>query len=253
MEEYVHALLSLIVLSILYKRMIDREVPSPIGWLQALLPVGLGGVSLPLSFSFFLAVSTAIVKFDLTSFPLPPFLKSVRAGFFMAGLPEETAKLIAILVSLLFLHKKVRNLYEYLLIGIGVGFGFTVFEEFLYGSNLMRLPLLAMHGIYSGIMSYHLGLSVYHKKTQQGPVAIHVILALVLPMLMHSLYDACTAFNTMLFAEGELVDTGIMVGIAGVAITFVVQVWILLKIKKDAEKLCSISFQPQTTTDSPAA
>lgn len=104
MEEYVHALLSLVVLAVLYKRMIDREIPSPVGLTQALVPVGLGGLSLLLSFYLFLGVSTLIVKVNLTAFPLPPFLKSVRAAFLLAGLPEEVAKLIAILVSLLFLR-----------------------------------------------------------------------------------------------------------------------------------------------------
>lgn len=242
MEEYIHAILSLIVLSILYKRMIDREVPSPIGWLQALLPVGLGGVSLPLSFSFFMGIAYAINKFDLTSFPLPPFLKSVRAAFLMAGLPEEAAKLIAVLASLLLLRKKMRNVYEYVLMGTAVGFGFTVFEEFLYGSNPMRLPLLALHGVFNAIMGYYLGMAAYHKKTQQGSPVVDVILAIVLPILLHTLYDACTASNTMLFAEGELQDTGIIVGIVGMVVTFVVQVYALLKIKKDTAKLCDLSL-----------
>ena len=47
--------------------------------------------------------------------------------------------------------------------GTAVGFGFTVFEEFLYGSNLMHLPLLALHGVLSGVMGYYLGLAACHE------------------------------------------------------------------------------------------
>ena len=87
----------------------------------------------------------------------------MRAAFLLADLPEEVAKLIAILVSLLFLRERTRNVYEYALVGTAVGFGFTVFEEFLYGSNLMRLPLLALHGVFSGVMGYYFGLAACHE------------------------------------------------------------------------------------------
>ena len=45
-------LLSLIVLTILYRRMIARDVPETIGRKQALVPVLLGFVSLPLALIF---------------------------------------------------------------------------------------------------------------------------------------------------------------------------------------------------------
>lgn len=44
--------ISLIVLGILYRRMIARGVPEPIGRMQAVVPVLLGFVSAPLSFIF---------------------------------------------------------------------------------------------------------------------------------------------------------------------------------------------------------
>ena len=43
-------LISLVVLTFLYRRMIARDVPEPIGRKQAIVPVLLGLVSLPLSF-----------------------------------------------------------------------------------------------------------------------------------------------------------------------------------------------------------
>lgn len=243
MEESLHAVVALIVLTIIYKRMIDRRVQGPIGWLQALLPVGLGGVSLPLSFTFFLGVGVLINQIDLGSYPLPPFLKSVRAGFFLAGLPEELAKGIAILVALLFLRKKLTSVYDYILMGMAVGFGFTVFEEFLYGANPMRLPLIALHGVFSGTFAYFLGMAAYHKKTQQGSVVIDVILGIVLPILMHSLYDGCTVSNTMLYSDDPKVqDLGIIIGIVGMVVSVIVQVYVLLKIKKDSEKLCGMAL-----------
>lgn len=49
-------------------------------------------------------------------------------------------------------REKIKNVYEYVLIGAAVGFGFTLFEEFCYGfdqdiTTLGRLFTVAAHMI----------------------------------------------------------------------------------------------------------
>ena len=50
----VHLAISIIVLGFLYRRMIIRETPGQIGKAQAVVPVFLGVISLPISFAFFI-------------------------------------------------------------------------------------------------------------------------------------------------------------------------------------------------------
>ena len=55
---------------------------------------------------------------------------------------------------------KPRNVYEHMVAGAGIGFGFTLLEEFAYGtglSSLTRIPLVAMHVVFGIIMARHLG------------------------------------------------------------------------------------------------
>lgn len=86
-------------------------------------------------------------------------LRSLVSSFFSAGLPEEIGKLIFILICITIF--KPKNVYEYLLTGFGVGMGFTIFEEFLYGSNLVavvvRLFILTFHAILGSIIASHIG------------------------------------------------------------------------------------------------
>ena len=62
-------------------------------------------------------------------------IRSVIAAFISAGLPEEITKFLMILLTLRIFRGRVRNVYEYILAGAAVGFGFTLLEEFLYGSS----------------------------------------------------------------------------------------------------------------------
>ena len=44
-------------------------------------------------------------------------MRSFYSAFFSAGLPEEAAKLIMIVITLVVFRSKVKNVYEYCLIG----------------------------------------------------------------------------------------------------------------------------------------
>ena len=246
-------LLSLIVLTILYRRMIARDVPEAIGRKQALVPVLLGFVSLPLALIFtFACVGSLIHAVDYTPTDYPLLAQSIISAFLFAGLTEELAKFLMIAAAFKLFRSTVRNVYEYMLIGAAVGFGFTLPEEFLYGSDLitflLRLDFIAGHLVFGLIMTYYLGLAEHKKITTQGSSAKEYLFALLIPILLHTLYDACTANNKFLSHNDENMQSiGIIIGLVWSLAAFVVQIMILLKYKKNAEKLCSLRLLPEAS------
>ena len=221
-------IVSLIILGFFYSKMIKREVPSPIGKAQAIAPIFGGLISLLLSFAFFLSIAIVCSKFGYSIKDKVDILASLISAFLVAGLPEEIAKLLMILLSLWIFRKKIRNVYEYMLIGAGVGFGFTLFEEFLYGSNgisimIARVIIIAMHMFLGIIMAKHLGIAKYNKITGKGNVAKEYALALIIPIT---------------------IMIGIILGIIAVIAFFIIQIKILIDFKKDTEKYCTMEFIP---------
>ena len=246
---FIQFIVSLIILGFIYSKMIKREVPSPIGKAQAIAPIFGGLISLLLSFAFFLSIAIVCSKFGYSIKDKVDVLSSLISAFLVAGLPEEIAKLLMILLSLWIFRKKIRNVYEYMLIGAGVGFGFTLFEEFLYGSNgismIARVIIIAMHMFLGIIMAKHLGIAKYNKITGKGNVAKEYALALIIPIALHTIYDACTACNYLLKSKDDnTIMIGIILGIIAVIAFFIIQIKILIDFKKDTEKYCTMEFIP---------
>ena len=244
-------LISLVVLTFLYRRMIARDVPEPIGRKQAIVPVLLGLFSLPLSFIFTLFCVGSLINtvgYAPADYPLP--VQSVMSAFLAAGLTEELAKFLMIVASFKLFRNTVRNVYEYMLIGAAVGFGFTLPEEALYGSDLisflLRMDFIAGHLVFGIVMTYYLGMAAHKKVTNQGSSSKEYLFALLIPILMHTLYDACTANNKFLYHENEDMQMiGAVIGLVGALAAFVIQIVILLKYKKNAGKLCSLRLIPE--------
>ena len=244
-------LISLIILTFLYRRMIARDIPEPIGRKQAIIPILLGFVSLPLSLFFTLGgVGILMDIFDYAPTDGSLLAQSILSAFLFAGLTEELGKFLMIMVAFMIYRNSVKNVYEYMLLGAAVGFGFTLPEEALYGSDLitclLRLDFFAGHLIFGIIMAYYLGMAEHKKITKQGSPAKDYLFALLLPILMHTLYDACTANNKFLYHEDVNMQLiGLAVGIVGALAAFIVQILILLKCKKNAERLCSLRLLPE--------
>ena len=131
----IQLVLALIILGLLYRNMIRSEVPESISKSQAVVPVVLGVISVPASFLLFLIFGSLLVAAGYSKNKVPMAVSSVIGAFFAAGFPEEIAKLVMIAITILIFRSKIRNVHEYILIGAGVGFGFTLLEEFLYGSE----------------------------------------------------------------------------------------------------------------------
>lgn len=243
----IQLILALIILGFIYRWMIRNEIPEPISKPQAAVPVVLGVLSVPVSFLIVLLFGTLLLKIGYSKTEVPMVVRSVVAAFFAAGLPEEIAKLVMIAITVLIFRSKIRNVYEYILIGAAVGLGFTLFEEFMYGSEgamaIFRMVDIAAHMIFDIIMAKHLGLARYNKITGKGPVTSEYIKALAFPVLIHTALDACSGTNAFLASEEDLmVLIGIISGIAAVTVMFVVQIVVLKRLKENAGKYSEMVF-----------
>lgn len=245
---FVQLAIALIVLGILYSRMIRRETPDMIGKMQAVVPVILGAASVVLSFLLFLGIGFLLDKAGFSTKQLPALIRSVTAAFISAGLPEEITKFLMILLTLLIFRGRIRNVYEYILIGAAVGFGFTLLEEFFYGSDagltaIARLITVASHMVFGIIMARHLGLAKYNRIKGSGSVAGEYALALLVPILLHTLYDAGTATNAFMNSGNEDEELiGIVIALAVTVALFILQIAVLVRLKRNTEKYCGMVF-----------
>ena len=245
----VQLVISLIVLGFLYTRMIRRETPDTIAKTQAVVPVILGAASTVLSFLLFLAIGFVLDKVGFSTQNLPDFIRSVTAAFISAGLPEEITKFLMILLTLLIFRRRIRNVYEYILIGAAVGFGFTLLEEFLYGSAagitaIARLITVASHMVFGIIMAKHLGTAKYNRIKGSGSVTGEYALALLVPILLHTLYDAGTATNAFMNSGNEDEELiGIAFALIVTVVLFILQIVVLVKLKRNSEKYCRMAIR----------
>lgn len=150
-----------------------------------------------------------------------------------------------LIITLIFFRKKVKNLYEYILIGAAVGIGFTIVEDIIYADGqvvtiVFRLIMVAGHMTLNMIMAEFLGRARFNTIYKEGPRGIYYILAFLIPVGIHTLYDMGTAFNKPVFS-GDTV-TGAFLAAAGILIMVVAQFYVLIKFKMHAEKYCAIDF-----------
>ena len=243
---------------ILYVRMYKREVPEPMGK-KAAIPVVLGFFAPFLSTALLVGFGLIVMKVtggqlqSLTGLIPTYTLRSLTAAFIGAAFPEEFIKLLFILLSSKFI--KPKNVYEYGLLGAGVGAGFTFLEEMLYGGGsiaaaLGRIPFFAMHVVFNLIMGVFLGLALCEKRNGRAGATKHAILAFVVPVLWHSIFDAATTFNKALQAGVDtdndfLAIAGVAVALVVVIVSVALQVWGLIKYKNSTEELCAMDITQQ--------
>lgn len=245
----IQMLIALAILGILYVRMIRREVPKPIGKMQSVVPVLLGVLSILVSFLIMIGMGLLVLAAGRSPGNIAnPVLKALARAFLGAGLAEELAKLLMILLS--FRLFRPKNLYEYILIGAAVGTGFTIHEEVLYAGSLAgigRMVTVAMHMVCGVIMAYRLGMARYKKLRGESGVNKERVLALVLPVLLHTVYDAGTVFNPAIDAlegDGALQLASIAIGAAVLLAGAVWQVLVLVQLKKQAANYSAMATIP---------
>ena len=244
------AAMTVVILGLLYWRMIRRETPERIGAVQALVPLALGVVSMFMGGLATVLLAKALGGMSNMISGSNGFGSSLFRSFLMAGVTEEAAKLLMILLALAILKSRVKNVYEYVLIGAAVGFGFAVAEEFYYGdfgaeasaedyvSLVARMISVPAHMTFNMVMAEFLGRARYGRLTGKGSPALNVALALLIPIGVHSLYDACTVFNSMLMS-GELI--GVALALAGYAGLLIYELVVLIRFRKKTALFCGMS------------
>jgi RsiW-degrading membrane proteinase PrsW (M82 family) len=238
--------ITIVFLGFLYWRMVKREIPQPVGWLQALLPIAIGLLSHPLTIPFSMhflkamAANPNAVKLSEMN-----FIQSLERSLILAGGLEEIAKLILIIVILLIFRKKVKNVYEYILIGACVGIGFSLIEEFTYGaddatiiSTAARMISVPAHMTFNMIMGEFLGRAKVSRISGKGSVVFNYVLALLIPVVVHTVYDVCTTLNAPLM-RGEM--SGMIRALVGYAALLVFEFIVLVRCKKKTEMFCGMS------------
>lgn len=248
----VSLVITLAFLGFLYWRMIKREIPQSVGWLQALLPIAIGLVSHPLTIPFSMSYLKALAANpNAVKLSEMNLIQSLERSLILAGGLEEIAKLILIIVILLIFHKKVKNVYEYILIGACVGIGFSIIEEFSYGadnattvSTIGRMISVPAHMTFNMVMAEFLGRAKFSKLNGKGSVVLNYVLALLVPIVVHTLYDVCTAFNSSLM-RGEV--SGMIRALIGYACLLVYEFIILVRCKKKTAMFCGMSTLAENT------
>ena len=247
--EILAAGLTIVILGFLYWRMIKRETPERIGAFQALFPIALGVVSM-----FIGGLATVLLAKSLGGMANmlagnTGFGGSLLRSFLMAGGTEETAKLLMILLALVILKSRVKNVYEYVLLGAAVGFGFAIAEEFYYGdfgaktdaadyvALAGRMISVPAHMTFNMVMGEFLGRARFNRLTGKGSPALDCVLAVLIPMGVHTLFDACTIFNSKLMA-GEM--SGILIALAGYVGLLIYEIVVLVRFRKNTEKFCGM-------------
>ena len=173
-QQVIAGLITTGILGVLYMRMIKREKSGQIGMPQALLPIILGIVSEIVSSRLVMFVMISLGQEGSAKYnELPVVARQFLSPFLFAAFPEEFFKLIMIIITLCVFRKKVKNVYEYILIGAAVGIGFSIAEDYSYASELasvfIRLPMLPGHMAMDMLMGEFLGIAMYNKKNNAGP------------------------------------------------------------------------------------
>lgn len=252
---FITSLIAFILCAFVYVRMIRREVPEQIGKAQAWVPVAAGLIAPIISTVITVGLGMLTIKLhggEITqsgvNMPAQQetnlVLRSLIKSFRVAGFTEELVKLLlALLMVKIF---KPKNVYEYALAFIGVGFGFTALEEVLYGggglASLSRLPGFAMHMVFAILMGVNLGLARY-AKLHGGSAGKHIFLGLFLPVLWHTLYDAATTFNAGFDATDENVQVAaVVIALIVTVASTVLQFILLIRFKNNAVKYSEMVY-----------
>ena len=249
------ALIATALCAVVYVRMVKREIPEPIGKMQAAVPIGFGLLAVVLVVPM-LALIGLLIKPLLSVIQggaVSPVISSLIRSFFLAGFTEEFLKFLMFLIVLRIV--KPKNVYEYGFLCAGIGVGFTFLEDIVYGAGTAavwaRIFFFGMHILFGLLMGTQLGLAKYSKQQGKGDAGKHLFLAFFLPILWHTVFDASTITNAGLYSEDESAQiAGVVVALAVCAISIGLQIVLLIRFKKKTEEYCGIQLK---TASSPVS
>ena len=244
----IQMVISVVILGVLYYKLYKQEVPKP-AWLPiAIVPV-IGGlivynVCIP---AYLIGMNDILRQLAQTSLAEGLF-GAFFSAFILAAFPEEAFKCLMMLLIIFIFHKRVRNVYEYILIGAAVGLGFTIAEELGYitgGVNPLRVVLLAGHMTFNMIMGAFLGSARYKRENGQPGVVIDTIAGLSIGTILHTVFDAFTVANPALKHINSMgVIDYVFIAVAFVVVigAIVLQFVVFKKAARDCKMCCEMTF-----------
>lgn len=170
----------LVILVYIYYR--DKYEKEPLNLLMRGLIAG-GGIVLPV----------VVVEFVLTKIgkPITGLYSAAYTAFVVAAFTEEFFKFLAVIL-LFWRNPNFNERFDGIVYAVFVSLGFALVENLLYvyqngaGVGFLRaFTAVPAHAMFGVIMGYRLALAkfVNYKKSY------NVILAFVLPLLFHGIYD----------------------------------------------------------------
>ena len=88
------------------------------------------------------------------------------------------------------------------------------------------------------VMGEFLGRAKFSKLSGKGSAALNYVLALLVPIVIHTLYDVCTAFNSSLM-RGEM--GGMVRALIGYVGLLVFEFLVLVRCRKKTATFCGMS------------
>ena len=169
----------------------DKNEKEPIGLLIGLFFAGMGTIITAIIAE---VIGEAILNLIL---PYTPILKAILLAMIVVGPAEELGK-YAILRLMTWKNKNFNYSYDAIVYAVFASLGFAAIENIGYtmvfgaGTALLRMftsiPGHACFGVYMG---FFYSRAKYAKLTKKnGKFALHLILAMLIPTLIHGVYDA---------------------------------------------------------------
>jgi len=118
-------------------------------------------------------------------------------AFYEAAFKEELAKFVFLLAAV-YRHRHFDEWYDGILYGVLIGLGFAFVENIKYFNDFLAeqghslvvarsILSMPVHALSGGIMGYYVGKAKF--TLRQGRVGLYFVLALLMPILTHGLFD----------------------------------------------------------------
>ena len=130
---------------------------------------------------------------------------AVGQAFLSAAVPEELSKLLC-LIFLALRHVDAEQERDSILIGVYIGLGFAIIENFLYVTNSIDWAATgAVRAVLSvpGHVSWGLIMGYFVSRRR-------LVLAFAVPMLAHGLFDAVLMYDETLGAGGSVLPNSMI-------------------------------------------
>ncbi|MBO7452614.1 MAG: PrsW family intramembrane metalloprotease [Clostridiales bacterium] len=206
----------------------DKNTKEPFGLLVALFFAGMGTV-----ISAIILENVGSIILEIL-FPYESILKTLILTLLIVGPAEELGKFV-ILRLITWKNKHFTYSYDAIVYAVFVSLGFAALENVNYvfnngiGTAILRmLTAVPGHACFAVFMGFFYSKAKYASITKKtGAYVLHTILALIVPIAIHGVYDAIIMIGSN---SDEFILSGIflILWIAFVIVLFVVSVIIII-------------------------